>query len=174
VTGLLLPFQGVVPTIAADAFIAPNATVIGDTVIGAGTGIWFGCVIRGDVHSIRIGARVNVQDGTIVHVSRNRSGAEIGDDVSIGHRAIIHGCILEPASFVGMDAVVMDEAVVETRAMVAAGALVTPGKRVKTGELWAGRPARFLRHLTDEDFASMAGTALGYAELAKLYRAEIG
>jgi carbonic anhydrase/acetyltransferase-like protein (isoleucine patch superfamily) len=173
-SGLILPFGGKVPVVAPDAFIAPNATLIGDTEIGAGSSIWFGCVLRGDGNFIRVGARVNIQDGTVVHVSIKGWGTTIGDDVSIGHMALIHACVLEPESFVGMAAVVMDGAVVETRAMVAAGALVTPGKRVKRGELWAGRPARLLRTLTDEDYAMMSGTGAGYTMLAAAYRAEAG
>ena len=171
-SGLILPFRGKRPVIAPDAFIAPNATVIGDTEIGAGSGIWFGCVLRGDGNYIRIGARVNIQDGTIVHVSAKGWGTTIGDDVSIGHMALIHACVLEPESFVGMAAVVMDGVVVESRAMVAAGALVTPGKRVKSGELWAGRPAQKLRDLTPDDYAMMSGTAVNYARLAQTYRTE--
>jgi carbonic anhydrase/acetyltransferase-like protein (isoleucine patch superfamily) len=172
VSGLILPFRGMVPVIAPDAFVAPNATIIGNTEIGAGSGIWFGCILRGDGNSIRVGARVNIQDGTIVHISAKGWGTTIGDDVSIGHMALIHACVLEPGSFVGMAAVVMDGVVVESRAMVAAGALVTPGKRVKTGELWAGRPAKLLRRLTDEDYAMMSGTAENYARLAQAFRAE--
>jgi carbonic anhydrase/acetyltransferase-like protein (isoleucine patch superfamily) len=171
-SGLILPFRGKVPVVASDAFIAPNATIIGDTVIGEGSGIWFGCVLRGDANYIRVGARVNIQDGTIVHVSTKGWGTTIGDDVSIGHMALIHACVLEPESFVGMAAVVMDGAVVERRGMVAAGALVTPGKRVKTGELWAGRPAKLLRELTDDDYAMMSGTTENYKRLAQTYRAE--
>ena len=171
-SGLILPFRGMVPVIAPDAFVAPNATIIGNTEIGAGSGIWFGCILRGDGNSIRVGARVNIQDGTIVHISAKGWGTTIGDDVSIGHMALIHACVLEPGSFVGMAAVVMDGVVVESRAMVAAGALVTPGKRVKTGELWAGRPAKLLRRLTDEDYAMMSGTAENYARLAQAFRAE--
>jgi gamma-carbonic anhydrase len=172
VSGLILPFRGMVPVIAPDAFVAPNATIIGNTEIGAGSGIWFGCILRGDGNSIRVGARVNIQDGTILHISAKGWGTTIGDDVSIGHMALIHACVLEPGSFVGMAAVVMDGVVVESRAMVAAGALVTPGKRVKTGELWAGRPAKLLRRLTDEDYAMMSGTAENYARLAQAFRAE--
>jgi carbonic anhydrase/acetyltransferase-like protein (isoleucine patch superfamily) len=171
-SGLILPFRGKLPVIAPDTFIAPNATIIGDTEIGAGSGIWFGCVLRGDGNFIRVGARVNIQDGTIVHVSTKGWGTTIGDDVSIGHMALIHACVLEPESFVGMAAVVMDGAVVESRAMVAAGALVTPGKRVKRGELWAGRPAKMIRELTDDDYAMMSGTGANYTMLAQAYRAE--
>jgi len=172
--GLLLPFQGIRPTIAPDAFIAPNATIIGNSVIGPGSSIWFGCILRGDVHEIRVGARVNIQDGTVVHVSRAKTGTYIGDDVSIGHMALIHGCVLEDRAFVGMNATVMDECVVESLAFVAAGALVTPGKRVKRGELWAGRPAKMIRELTEDDYKMMAGTGSSYAALAQQYRSEIG
>jgi carbonic anhydrase/acetyltransferase-like protein (isoleucine patch superfamily) len=171
-SGLVLPFRGKTPLVAPDAFIASNATLIGDTEIGAGSGIWFGCVLRGDGNFIRVGQRVNIQDGTVVHVSTKGWGTTIGDDVSIGHMALIHACVLEPESFVGMAAVVMDGAVVESRAMVAAGALVTPNKRVKAGELWAGRPAKMIRELTDEDYAMMSGTTANYVRLAQAYRAE--
>ena len=172
--GLLLPFQGVRPTIAPDAFVAPNATIIGNSTIGAGSSIWFGCILRGDVHESKVGARVNIQDGTVVHVSRAKTGTYIGDDVSIGHMALIHGCTLEDQAFVGMHATVMDECVVESLGFVAAGALVTPGKRVKRGELWGGRPAKMIRELTEDDFRMMAGTASSYAALAQQYRSEIG
>ncbi|HLY55748.1 MAG TPA: gamma carbonic anhydrase family protein [Stellaceae bacterium] len=169
---LVIPFGPAVPSIHPDAFIAPNAAVVGDTVIGADTTIWFGCVLRGDVAPIRVGARVNIQDGTVVHVSSRKGGTTIGDDVSIGHMALIHACILEPGSFVGMAAVVMDGTVVEAGAMVGAGSLVTPGKRIPAGELWTGRPARFARRLDDEDRAMMAKVAAGYVELARRYRGQ--
>jgi carbonic anhydrase/acetyltransferase-like protein (isoleucine patch superfamily) len=166
----ILPYNGILPRIAPDAFIAPNAVIIGDTEIGAESGIWFNVVIRGDVNAIRIGRRVNIQDGTIVHVAKDRFPTIIGDEVSIGHMAVIHACTLEPGSFVGMSATVMDGAVVESRAMVAAGALVTPGKRVPAGELWAGSPAKFLRGLTDKDYERFTWTVNQYASLAREYR----
>ena len=167
---LVIPFLSTMPSIHPDAFIAPNAAVVGDTVIGADTSVWFACVLRGDVAPIRVGARVNIQDGTVVHVSSVAGGTTIGDDVSIGHMALIHACTLELGSFVGMAAVVMDGAVVESRAMVGAGSLVTPGKRIPAGELWTGRPARFARRLTDDDWAMMAKVASHYVELGRQYR----
>ena len=170
-SGLILPYQGIVPTIADDAFIAETATIIGDVVIGAGTSIWYGCLARGDVHEIRIGAGTNIQDGTIIHVSGNSFGTYIGDRVTVGHLALIHACVLEDDSFVAMKATVMDGAVVEAGAMVAAGALVTPGKRVKSGQLWGGQPARFMRQLGDEDRAMMAYIAPHYVELGGQYLA---
>jgi gamma-carbonic anhydrase len=169
---LLVPYRGMLPKIADDAFIAPNAAVIGDTEIGQESSIWFGCVLRGDVSPIRIGARVNIQDGTIVHVSSKGIGTTIGDEVSIGHMALIHACKLETGSFIGMGAVVMDGVVVETGAMVAAGALVTPGKVVPAGQLWAGRPAQFMRTLTEADYETFRYTVREYVELGQCYRAE--
>jgi carbonic anhydrase/acetyltransferase-like protein (isoleucine patch superfamily) len=166
---VILPFKGVVPQIAATAFVAPTASVIGDVVIGAGSSIWFGTVVRGDVHEIRIGERTNIQDGTVVHVTRGKFGTYIGSGITIGHGAILHACTLEDDCFIGMGATVMDGAVVESGAMVAAGALVTPGKRVKKGELWAGSPAKFLRPLTEAEVAFFPQSAAGYVDLAAEY-----
>lgn len=168
---IILPWRGVSPTIASDAFIAPNAVIIGDVVIGAGASIWFNCVLRGDVNYIRVGARTNIQDGTVVHVSHKSYPTVIGEDVLIGHMATIHACTLESKSFVGMRATVMDGAVVEREAMVAAGALVTPGKRVLQRQMWAGAPARFLRDLKPEELESHANGVARYAELAAAYNA---
>lgn len=171
--GTILPYRGVVPTVADSVFLAPNATVIGDVVIGADTNIWFGCVIRGDVNIVRIGQRTNIQDGTIVHVSREKFETFIGDDVTIGHLALIHACTLEDRCFIGMNATVMDGCVVEPEAMVAAGAVVTPGKRVRTGQLWAGTPAKHIRDLSREDRDGMSATAPHYVRLARTYREEV-
>jgi len=167
----VLPFQGTSPTIADDVFIAPTAVVIGDVVIGAGTSVWFNCVIRGDVHEIRIGERTNIQDGTIVHVTGGKLGTYIGSDITIGHGAILHACTLEDSCFIGMGATILDGVVVESGAMVAAGAVVTPGKRVKTGELWAGNPARLMRQLSPQEQEFFPVSAAGYVSLAGRYRA---
>lgn len=173
-TGVILPNKGRLPQIDPTAFIAPTAAVIGDVVIGAGSSVWFNCTVRGDVHEIRIGARTNIQDNTVVHVTGGKFGTYIGSDITIGHGAILHACTLEDGCFVGMSATVMDGAVVESGAMVAAGAVVTPGKRVKSGELWAGSPARLMRPLTAEEIAFFPVSAEKYAALAEQYRAEIG
>ena len=164
-----MPYGGKTPEIAADAFIAPTAAVIGDAAVGAQSSIWFGCTVRADGNFIRIGARTNIQDGTVIHVDSDSLPAIIGDDVTVGHMALIHACTLESGSFVGMAATVMDGAVVETGAMVAAGALVTPGKRVAAGELWAGSPAKKWRDLTDRERATLTDAAGHYVELAKEY-----
>jgi len=170
---VIIPWKGKTPQVAADAFIAPNATLIGDLVIGARSSIWFNVVLRGDVNYIRVGERTNIQDGTIVHVATNDGPTLIGNDVLIGHAAIIHGCTLEDGCFVGMAATVMDDAVVESQGMVAAGALVTPGKRVKARQLWAGAPAKFMRELTDAEVANMKVQTARYADLADVYRAQL-
>lgn len=164
------PFGSDHPQLADDVFIAPGAQVIGKVSIGADSSVWFNCVLRGDVGRITVGERTNIQDGTIVHVTGGRFDTHIGDDVLIGHACIIHGCRLENHAFVGMGAIVLDGAVVETDAMLAAGALLTPGKIVKSGELWAGRPAKFLRSLTAADIAGNRAGAAGYARLAQVYR----
>ncbi len=169
---LILPYKGVRPTIAPDAFIAQNAVITGDVVIGAQSGVWFGCVLRGDVHRIRVGERTNIQDGTIVHVTRQRFACTIGSNVTVGHAAILHGCTLEDDSFVGMGATVMDGAIVESGGMVAAGALVTPGKVVRKGELWAGSPAKLLRPLSEAEIANFSASAAHYVELAWDYIVE--
>ena len=168
-SGLIMPYGGKHPEIAADAFIAPNAAVIGDVAVGAQSSIWFGCTVRGDGNFIRIGARTNIQDGTVIHVDSASLPTIIGDDVTVGHMALIHACTLEDGSFIGMGATVMDGAVVESGAMVAAGALVTPGKRVPAGELWAGSPAKMWRDLGDHERATLTDAAAHYVALARDY-----
>lgn len=158
------------PQVADDVFVAQGAQIIGRVTIGAGSSIWFNCVLRGDVGCITVGTRSNIQDGSIVHVTGGRFDTEIGDDVLIGHGCIIHGCRLESRAFVGMGSVVLDGAVVEGDAMLAAGALLTPGKIVKSGELWAGRPAKFLRSLSAAEIAGNRAGVAGYARLAQVYR----
>lgn len=167
---LVLPYRDRTPSIAETAFVAPGAAVIGGVEIGERASVWFGCVLRGDVNFIHVGAGTNLQDGTVVHVSRRTHPTVIGQNVVVGHQATIHACLLEDGCFVGMRAIVMDGAVVEKGAMVAAGALVAPGKRVLSGELWAGMPAKKLRELTDEERAYMKESAEHYARLAQEYR----
>lgn len=170
--GTILPFREVWPSINPRAFIAENAVVIGNVEIAEDVGIWFNCVLRGDVNYIRVGARTNIQDGTIIHVSRKGHPTVIGADVTIGHKTLIHACTLMDGCFIGMGATVMDACVVESGAMIAAGALVTPGKHVPSGELWAGSPARFVRKLSLEEQARWADTAKHYVKLGQEYRAQ--
>ena len=174
----ILTFGGFTPQIDPTAFIASTAVIIGDVVIGPGANIWYGCILRGDGNLLRVGAGTNIQDGTIVHLNtqddhgRGAPGYRclIGDNVTIGHMALIHACTLEDGAFVGMKACVMDGAVVEGGGMVAAGALVTPGKRVKSGELWAGSPAKLMRPLSDKERDYLRYAAEHYVELAEIYR----
>jgi len=163
--------KGIMPTISPKAFIAPGAAVIGDVEIGEDVGVWFGCVIRGDVNIIRIGARTNIQDGTVVHVTRETGPTHIGSGVTIGHSALIHAATLEDNCFIGMRATIMDGAVVESGAMVAAGALVTPGKRIPKGQLWAGSPAKFFRQLTMKEQEFIHISAENYVKHAHEYLA---
>lgn len=169
-SALILPYRNILPKIDPSAFVAPGASVIGDTVIGAESGIWFGCTIRGDVNIIRIGARTNIQDNSMIHVSSTLQGTFVGDDVTVGHMALLHACTIGNRAFIGMQACVMDGAVVEDEAMVAAGALVTPGKRIPSRQLWGGRPAKFMRDLSDEDIEGFLHSARHYAALAREYR----
>ena len=170
-SGPLYAFEGAVPRIAADAFIAPTAAVIGDVEVGAGSGIWFGCVLRGDTNYIRVGARTNIQDGSVLHIATGTLPCLVGDDVTVGHAAIVHACTLHDWAFVGMGATVLDGAVIERGGMLAAGGLLTPGKRIGPGELWAGAPARKLRDMDPAERARFGHNAVHYVELAARYRA---
>lgn len=172
--GLILPYRGVLPRIDASAFIAPNATVIGDVEIGPEASIWFGVVIRGDVNPIRIGARTNIQDNAVIHATEFRCGTTIGADVTVGHSAILHACTVQDRGFVGMGACLLDEALVESDGMVAAGALLTSGKKVLGGELWAGNPAKKLRDLKDAERANILDSAKRYAAFGREYREQLG
>ena len=169
-TGPIFALDGVLPTIAPDAFIAPSAAVIGDVTVGSETGIWFHCLVRGDLNAIRIGARTNIQDGTIIHVDSGAFSTSIGDDVTVGHNAVIHACTLKDRAFVGISATVLDGAVIEEGGMLAAGGLLTPGKRIGPNELWAGTPARLLRVMTEDERKRFDRNAVVYRDLARRFR----
>ena len=171
---VIMQYDGSRPSIAPDAYIAPTATVIGDVVVGARSSLWFGVIARGDVNEIRIGAGSNIQDGTVIHVASRGQGTYVGDEVTVGHAAVLHACTLEDRCFVGIKACLMDDVVVESGAMVAAGALITPGRRVRGGELWAGVPARPMRELTAAEGEAIAESADRYVQLARSYLAETG
>ncbi len=136
-TEIIYPYGAATPNIDPSAFVAPGAAVVGDVTIGSEAIIWYGCVLRGDDHWIRVGPRTSVQDGTVIHVSLETHPTDIGADVVIGHGVRLHGCTLQDRCLIGIGAIVLDGAVVESGAFVAAGALVAPGKRVPGGELWA-------------------------------------
>lgn len=166
---IVLPYAGALPVVDGTAYVAPGVMMVGDITIGPDASVWFGSVLRADTGAIHIGARSNVQDGTILHVNHKHRGVIIGDDVTVGHQCLLHACTLEDGSFVGMRACVMDDVVVEKGAMVAAGSLVTKGKRVGAGQLWAGSPAKYLRDLTDEEKERMTIPVKHYAVVAKEY-----
>jgi len=170
----LHPFGLQHPRIDPTAFVAPGAQLIGDVELGPGASVWYNVVVRGDVMPICIGARSNIQDGSIVHVTRALAATTIGADVLVGHGAIVHGCTLMDRSFVGLGAIVMDGCVIEPEGMLGAGALLSPGKRIGPRELWLGRPAKFVRLLSDEEVARNAAGAAGYVELARLHRESLG
>ena len=175
----LLSFGGKTPLIDPAAFVAPGARLIGDIEVGPDVSIWYNCVLRGDVNRIRIGARSNVQDGTVIHVDSPEPGHDsgfptiIGEDVLIGHLAMVHGCTLEDRAFVGLGAIVMDGCVIEGDAMLAAGAMLTPGKRIPSGQLWAGRPAKYVRDLGEAEIAGMRRGVAHYVEMGRRHAAAL-
>lgn len=172
--------NGKAPKIHDSAFIAPGCRIIGDVEIGPEVSIWYNCVIRADVNYIRIGARSNIQDGTVVHCDSPEAGKPggfptlIGEDVLIGHMAMVHGCVLEDRAFVGLGAIVMSGARIESDGMLAAGAMLTGGKTIGTRQLWAGRPARFMRELNDAQIATMAEGVAHYVENGRDHKAALG
>jgi carbonic anhydrase/acetyltransferase-like protein (isoleucine patch superfamily) len=175
----IAPFNGIWPKIHESAFIAPGCRIIGDVEIGPDSSIWYNCVIRADINHIRIGARSNIQDGTVIHCDSPKEGRPqgyptiIGDDVLVGHMAMIHGCTLEDRAFVGMGAVVMDGCTVSSDAMLAAGALLSPGKTIPPREMWIGRPAVMARSLNDAQLAEMQKGVAGYVRNAKAHKAAL-
>lgn len=147
---LIIPLRGHTPVIGADTFLAENATIIGDVTMGEKCSVWFGTVLRGDVNTITIGDRVNIQDGSVLHTLFRKSTITIGNDVSIGHNVTIHGADIHDLALVGMGAVVMDNAVVGEGAIVAAGAVVLSNTKIGPYELWAGAPAKYLKKVDPE------------------------
>jgi len=147
---LIRELKGHAPRFGKDCFLAENSVVIGDVVMGDQCSIWFNAVIRGDVHFIRMGNKVNIQDGAVVHCTYQKSPTTIGNNVSIGHNAIVHGCTIHDNVLVGMGAIVMDDCVVESNSIIAAGAVVTEGTRVEAGTVYAGVPAKKIKDISQE------------------------
>lgn len=165
-------FNGILPDVHETAWVAESADVIGDVVLGEEASIFFQCVVRGDVNFIRIGARTNVQDHCTIHVSRDNCPTHIGDDVTVGHRAIVHGATVESRALVGMGAIILDRAVIGEGAVVGAGALVTPGTEVPDGAVAMGSPAKVVRDVSEKERAFFAETITGYMELSKTFKAQ--
>lgn len=169
---MILPYKNILPKLGKDVWIADNAIVAGDIEMGEESNVWFGVMMRGDVHEIRIGKRTNIQDNAVVHVTRGVSGTYIGDEVTVGHGAILHACTIEDRCLVGMGAIILDQAKMEAGSMLAAGAVLTPRKTVPSGQLWGGNPARYMRDMTDEEKAFLPKSADNYVRLAKEYDAD--
>ncbi len=167
---IILPYGELVPQIHPDAWVAPGAAVTGDVVIGAHSSVWFSAVVRGDLEKVRIGARTNIQDGTIIHVDSDGYPTIIGDDVTIGHAASIHGCTIGDGALIGIGATVLNGAEIGAGAMVAAGSLVPPGKKVPAGMLVMGSPAKEVRALSPEARDEMVEGVEHYVELALGYK----
>ena len=149
---LILPVQGIKPIFGEDCFLAENATVVGQVTMGNQCSVWFTAVVRGDVNTITIGNKVNIQDGAIIHATYQKAATVIGNNVSIGHRAMVHGCTIHDNVLIGMGAIVMDNCVVESNCIIAAGALLPEGTHVKSGSVYAGIPAKKIKDLTPELF----------------------
>lgn len=166
---MILDFENNSPLIHDTAFVAENATLIGNVSLGEDVSIWYGSVLRGDINSITIGARSNIQDLCAVHVDSDKP-VVVGEDVTVGHGAILHGCTIENRCLIGMGAIILDGAVIGTGAVVGAGALVPPGKKIKPHTLVAGVPAKKLRNLDKEDYESLKNHAENYAKYAKRHK----
>jgi len=174
-SGPIYSLHGIFPRVHASAFVAPNASVIGDVQIGAEASIWFGCVLRGDTNLISVGARSNIQDGSVLHVNPGHGMAcMIGENVTVGHMAIVHAATLQDGAFVGMGAVVLDGGVIETGGVLAAGAVLAPGKRIGANELWMGAPAKLARVLSEEARLQFAMTAPAYVQNGIRFRGGLG
>jgi carbonic anhydrase/acetyltransferase-like protein (isoleucine patch superfamily) len=162
-------FQDIHPKIHSTAFITANATVIGDVEIGEDSSVWFGAVVRGDVNYIRIGDRTNIQDNSVVHVTTHTHPTILEDQITVGHRVILHGCHVENGCLIGMGAILLDGVRVGSNSMVAAGSLVAPGTQIPSGVLAIGSPARVKRDLTDKELANLEYSWQSYVELKKRY-----
>ena len=163
----------VIPKLGARVYVAETASVIGDVVIGEDSSIWFAAVLRGDVFPIRVGARTNIQDGCIVHVTGGAASTTIGDDVTVGHMVLLHGCTVGDRVLVGMGSVVLDGAVIEPDSILAAGSLLPPGGRVPSGTLAMGRPAKVVRQLTDADRERIREAGSLYVGYAKDFKTKV-
>lgn len=152
---LILPVKGIEPKFGKNCYLAENATVVGDVTMGDDCSVWFTAVVRGDVHYIKIGNKVNIQDGAIIHCTYQKSPTTIGDFVSIGHRAIVHGCTIEDNVLIGMGAIVMDNVVVKKNAIIAAGSVVLENTVVESGTIYAGIPARKVKDLDENNFKNL-------------------
>jgi carbonic anhydrase/acetyltransferase-like protein (isoleucine patch superfamily) len=168
------PFRDVWPRIHRTVWLAPGSIVVGDVEIGEDSSVWYGCVLRGDVEKIRVGARSNVQDGSVLHVTKGRFECTVGDEVTIGHRAVVHGCVVGDGALIGIGAIVLDGATVGAGALIGAGSVVTPGSVISPHTVAMGTPAREIRRLSDTERDAQRERTLHYVETARLHAAADG
>ncbi len=167
----VLPYQGRWPRIDPSAWIAPSACVVGDVEVGRDSSVWYGCVLRGDVHSIRVGARTNLQDLSVLHVTKDRFPCVVGDEVTVGHRAVVHGCRIGDGALVGIGAIALDGAELEALAWLGAGALLAPGAAIAARMLAVGTPAKPVRALREAELAEQRERTFEYVRTAGRHRA---
>ncbi|ABD44587.1 hexapeptide transferase family protein [Ehrlichia chaffeensis str. Heartland] len=165
----VISYKNFFPNIDSTVFVAPTAFVIGNVYISKDASVWYNSVLRGDVGMISVGEGTNIQDNTVIHVDRNYGDTQIGKMVTVGHSCILHACQIHDYAFVGMGSVVMDKVIMEENTMLASGSLVTKGKIIKSGELWAGRPAKFFRMLSEEEINHIKESASNYIQLSRDY-----
>ena len=170
---IIQAYHNFFPSIADSAFIADNSTIIGEVEIGPESSIWFNAVIRGDAGAIKIGSRTNIQDGVIIHATTDRCGVNIGDDVVVGHRAILHACTIEDEVLIGMGAIVLDESIVPKHTIIAAGALVPEGKALESRYLYAGVPVKKIKPLGLQHIKMIRQGAIGYVEKGQWYKSNM-
>ena len=166
---MIIKYKNIHPKIEKNVFIAPGSYLIGDVKIGSKSNIWFNVVIRGDVEKIKIGKNTNIQDLTMIHCTTKGFGTNIGSNVTIGHNCVIHDCKIEDNSLIGMSSTVLDGAVIEKNAMIAAGSLVTQKKIVRSGEIWSGKPAKFMRKLSNKEINFFKASADNYYKISQEY-----
>jgi carbonic anhydrase/acetyltransferase-like protein (isoleucine patch superfamily) len=165
-------YQGTVPKLGRGVYVAPTASVIGDVVLGDEASVWFSCVVRGDVFPIRIGAKTNIQDGTVIHVTGGKTATTIGDEVTVGHMVLLHGCTVGNRCLVGMGSTVLDGAEVGDESVIAAGSLVVPRVKIPPRSFVVGRPAKVLRAVTAQDLEMVWAGRDSYLELARAYASD--
>jgi carbonic anhydrase/acetyltransferase-like protein (isoleucine patch superfamily) len=162
-------FDGIRPTLGENVYVAPSAAVIGDVHLGANSSVWFSAVLRGDMYPIRIGARVNVQDGAVVHVTQSFAATQIGDDVTIGHLALVHGCTIGRRCLIGMGAIVLDNVEIGDECIIAAGTLLPPRTKIPARSLVMGNPGKVVREVRDSDLLMVDGGVASYQEYARIF-----
>ena len=167
-------YKGIAPHIALTAFIESSAQIIGDVRVGEQSSVWFNCVLRGDVHHIRVGNYTNIQDGTVIHVTNERFPTIIGDCVTVGHAALLHGCTIKDRVLVGIGAIVLDNVTIGEESFIAAGALVTPGTVIPPRSMVMGSPAKVRREVTEDEIAQINRHWQNYVEYKAIYQAEFG